>query len=133
MRVLVLEDRPEFIGKMAEAVLAEGWENIISLTMVNTIAEADRLLAAGPWDLAFFDHDLPDGSAFSIFNRWRIELGKELPCPVWGISAVPVNNERLVERGAVGYVAKMEADAFIPKVREIVKARLAELGQLPSP
>ena len=129
MNVLVLEDRPEFLAKLAEAILDPAWNGKVHATMTTSVVMAAVLLLKGNWDLAFFDHDLPDGSGWEVLNAFRNEKQNNVDFPVHGVSALPLHNQRLVEHGAIGFVAKMEGEAFVPKIRQIVQSRLLELRE----
>ena len=123
LRILVLEDRPDFIDKMKEALEIPEWSEVLEVIYTMTVEEAWVEIQKGPWFLAFFDHDLPDGNSGTILNRYQFELG-EFPCPIWGISAAPSNNQRIINMGGAGSIAKMEGDAFIPKIRDVVLVAL---------
>lgn len=113
--VLLVEDDPSLGCTLAERLSKEQF----SVTLVGTIAEARVQLAAGGWDLAIVDVNLPDGSGFGLARQ----IKKETLIPVMFMTALNSAENRLegFEIGADEYLPKpFHLKEFIIRVRNVL-------------
>ncbi len=66
-KLFLLEDDLSLVSGLTFAFEKQGY----ALTVARTLAEADTLWAAGPYDLLVLDVSLPDGSGFSFCQKVR--------------------------------------------------------------
>ena len=78
-----------------------------TMTVVPSLAEAHRLLAAGSFDVLLVDYDLDDGKGDALVREFHAS-GKAVP--VIGVSSHDEGNTALLRAGAVAVCSKMEFD-----------------------
>lgn len=103
-KVLIIEDNIVFLHKLLDLFLSNGepWDVTICTT-----EEIAKEIDPGLFNFVLIDHDLPDrGNGGRILNYWVscyeatgvVKDGKDEK--IIAISAVPVNNARLLNLGA---------------------------------
>ena len=115
-RVLLVEDDESLGRTLAERLEREG----LSVTWVQTLADAEAQLASGSWDLAILDVKLPDGSGFGLARRMR----KSSTIPIMFMTALNSAEHRLegFEIGAEEYLPKpFHLKEFIIRVRHVLE------------
>jgi CheY-like chemotaxis protein len=102
LRILYVENHPVFAANVISQFLSQH-----SVTVVPSLAEARRVLAAGSFDLLLVDYDLDDGKGDALVNQVHVS-GKTVP--VIGVSSHEEGNNALLRAGAVAVCSKMHFD-----------------------
>ena len=122
-RVLLVEDDVSLGRTLADRLLKEG----VEVTWVQTVASAEREIAASRWDLTIVDVKLPDGSGFGLARRVK----RSSLTPVMFMTALNSAENRLegFEIGADEYLPKpFHLKEFILRVRHVLATqRVPEL------
>src|SRR6266446_5525114 len=84
-RILLVEDDPDVRPLMEHILLAHGYQ----VTTAETVAIANALLSAVPFDLAICDVNLPDGSGLTVADRAAAAGVKALVVTGQGLSLRP--------------------------------------------
>ena len=114
-RVLLVEDDMSMGRTLVERLVRDNLE----VAWAQTIADAERQLGAGTWDLAILDVKLPDGSGFGL-ARW---IKKTSTVPVMFMTAQNSAEARLegFEIGADEYLPKpFHLKEFLIRVRHVL-------------
>lgn len=127
MKILLLEDMPEFQKSIGDALRARGH----SVMIASTILEGDVLVQGmvlanmngqrSPVDAVFADHDMPwdnpdgydEGDTAGLVRKLRMAMPD---LPIVAISAVPSNNDHLLAVGASFACVKGELVACMDEV-----------------
>ena len=99
-RVLLVEDDVSLGRTLTERLEKER----LDVVWARTIADAERQIAAGPWDLAILDVKLPDGSGFGLARQ----IKRASLTPIMFMTALNSAENRL-EGFEIG------ADEYLPK------------------
>ena len=113
-RVLCVEDDRDTC-EMLRFVMTE-----YEFTAVHSIAEAEELIATGPFDLYVLDNWLPDGSGTELCEKIRNSGSNE---PIIFTSAIGQRQEvdRAVAAGANRYMVKpYEPEALMQTIKELL-------------
>jgi DNA-binding response OmpR family regulator len=117
MRVLLVEDEPE----MAAALTAALTKHDIVVDHAQTLAAADRALAAGVHDAVLLDRQLPDGDGLSLIPKLRAR-GVELPVIVLTARGQLVDRIAGLDTGADDYLAKPFAvEEVLARLRAVLR------------
>jgi DNA-binding response OmpR family regulator len=121
-RILVVDDEPDILRLVAEALEASGYD---VQTAANG-AEALRLAAQYAPDLVVLDIMMPDMDGFTVCERLR-ERPCDLHSPVIFLTARREINDKLLgfEKGGADYVTK---PFHVKELLARVKVHLGELG-----
>jgi len=114
-RVLLVEDDTSLGRTLAERLVRDSLE----VEWAQNIADAERQLDAGTWDLAILDVKLPDGSGFGLARR----IKKTSTVPVMFMTAQNSAEARLegFEIGADEYLPKpFHLREFLIRVRHVL-------------
>lgn len=114
-RVLLIEDDASLGRTLDERLRKERLE----VTWVQTIADAERALQGGRWDLAIVDVKLPDGTGFGLARL----IKRSSLTPVMFMTALNSAENRLegFEIGADEYLPKpFHLKEFILRVRHVL-------------
>lgn len=120
-RVLLVEDDASLGRILQERLVREK----LDVTWATTIAEAERHLAAGRWDLTIVDVKLPDGSGFGFARLVK----RTSLVPVMFMTALNSAENRLegFEIGADEYLPKpFHLKEFILRVRHVLATTRVE-------
>lgn len=115
MKLLLLEDDPELAPELAAGLRRHGFV----VDHVSTCADADLLVATGPYDCLVLDRRVPDGDGLALLERWRAD---GLPTPALVLTARADVADRVegFERGADDYLVKPFALAeLVVRVRTL--------------
>lgn len=126
-KVLIVEDNPEVLISLLELFLVQehgkSFEPEWDITIVTT-EEMAKELDPGLFNYILLDHDLPNrGNGGRVLNHWVSEyeaigvVKNGESEKIIAISAVPVNNERLLNLGADTVCNKMDSD-FIEQLKQ---------------
>ena len=122
-RVLLIEDDTSLGRTLDERLRKEK----LDVTWVQTIADAERALSNGRWDLAIVDVKLPDGTGFGLARL----IKRSSLTPVMFMTALNSAENRLegFEIGADEYLPKpFHLKEFILRVRHVLATqRVPEL------
>jgi DNA-binding response OmpR family regulator len=101
LRILIVEDEPNLLLGIHEALAAEGWEPVDAPNP----AEARRLLASQKPDLVLLDVMLPITNGFDLCREWR---AANIRVPVIFLTAKSEEIDRVLglEIGADDYLTK---------------------------
>jgi two-component system phosphate regulon response regulator PhoB len=114
-RVLLVEDDASLGRTLAERLTRES----LDVEWAQTIADAERQLGVGVWDLAILDVKLPDGSGFGLARQ----IKKTSTVPVMFMTAQNSAEARLegFEIGADEYLPKpFHLKEFLIRVRHVL-------------
>lgn len=114
-RILLVEDDASLGTTLAERLEREG----LTVGWGRTIAEGERLMAEGVWDLAILDVKLPDGSGFGLARK----IKRETTTPVMFMTALNSAENRLegYEIGGDEYLPKpFHLKEFLIRVRHVL-------------
>jgi DNA-binding response OmpR family regulator len=114
-RVLLVEDDASLGRTLAERLVRDSLE----VEWAQNIADAERQLESGSWDLAILDVKLPDGSGFGLARR----IKKTSTVPVMFMTAQNSAEARLegFEIGADEYLPKpFHLREFLIRVRHVL-------------
>ena len=114
-RVLLVEDDTSLGKTLAERLEREG----LTVEWARTVAESQKLIAAGGWDLAILDVKLPDGSGFGIARQ----IKRLTTTPVMFMTALNSAENRLegYEIGGDEYLPKpFHLKEFMIRVRHVL-------------
>lgn len=114
-RVLLVEDDASLGRTLAERLVLES----LDVEWAQNIADAERQLDSGSWDLAILDVKLPDGSGFGLARR----IKKTSTVPVMFMTAQNSAEARLegFEIGADEYLPKpFHLREFLIRVRHVL-------------
>ncbi len=114
-RILLVEDDASLGKTLAERLEREG----LTVGWGRTIAEGERLIAEGGWDLAILDVKLPDGSGFGLARQ----IKRETTTPVMFMTALNSAENRLegYEIGGDEYLPKpFHLKEFLIRVRHVL-------------
>lgn len=114
-RVLLVEDDTSMGRTLVERLVRDN----LDVEWAQTIADAERQLGAGTWDLAILDVKLPDGSGFGLARR----IKKTSTVPVMFMTAQNSAEARLegFEIGADEYLPKpFHLKEFLIRVRHVL-------------
>ena len=101
MRILFVDNHPEFTGVVTHAFLSKH-----VVVVVPTVAAARAAAEASSFDVALVDYDLDDGKG-DVFVRWvRSDDSRRLP--IVAVSARRDGNDALVRAGAEHVCSKAE-------------------------
>lgn len=117
-RVLIVEDEPSLGRTLSERLAREK----LDVTWVQTVADAQRALADGRWDLAVVDVKLPDGSGFGLARQ----IKRTSLTPVMFMTALNSAENRLegFEIGADEYLPKpFHLREFLIRVRHVLSTQ----------
>jgi DNA-binding response OmpR family regulator len=129
-RVLLVEDDASLGRTLFERLEKEQY----LVVWAQTVADAEKHLADGHWDLAVLDVKLPDGSGFGLARQ----IQKSRQVPIMFMTALNTAESRLegFEIGAIEYLPKpFHLKEFILRVRHVlttqrVAPRQVECGAL---
>lgn len=120
-KILVIEDDPEVLKKLLGLLLPQERGEVFEpewLVTICTFEDVAKFMNPSWFDFVLIDHDLPDrGNGGRILNYWFMEYESAYFPKIIAISAVPVNNARLINLGANISIEKMKPD-FIEKLKE---------------
>jgi two-component system phosphate regulon response regulator PhoB len=114
-RVLLVEDDTSMGRTLVERLMRDS----LDVAWAQTIADAEKHLGAGTWDLAILDVKLPDGSGFGLARR----IKKTSTVPVMFMTAQNSAEARLegFEIGADEYLPKpFHLKEFLIRVRHVL-------------
>ncbi len=117
-RVLLVEDDSSLGRTLCERLEKEQYV----VVWAQTVAQAERHIADGQWDLAILDVTLPDGSGFGLARQ----IQKSSRVPIMFMTALNTAESRLegFEIGAIEYLPKpFHLKEFILRVRHVLTAR----------
>ena len=102
-KILLVEDTPDVLENFSELLLMEGYEIATAANGENAL---DKLLQYKP-DLIITDLRMPkmDGFAFIEKLKTMDEL-KTIPVLVFSANAIPENEIRCLQLGAIGFLKK---------------------------
>ena len=99
-KVLIVEDDPDILKAVVEAMESEGFEVAYALD----ISVAEALIRTGLPDVAIIDHSLPDGTGSELCQKIRAE--GETPVIMFTAQADQATVMECMDSGAVDYVLK---------------------------
>ena len=114
-RILLVEDDASLGKTLAERLEREG----LTVSWGRSVAEGERLIAEGGWDLAILDVKLPDGSGFGLARQ----IKRETTTPVMFMTALNSAENRLegYEIGGDEYLPKpFHLKEFLIRVRHVL-------------
>jgi two-component system OmpR family response regulator/two-component system response regulator QseB len=117
MRVLVVEDHEDLARLVGEILQAEGW----AVDLVQSLEEAEGLLAAFPYDLVVLDLTLPDGDGMDLLRSLR---GRGEGVPVLILTARDALRDRVrgLESGGDDYVVKpFHPEELLARARALLR------------
>ena len=120
-RVLLIEDDASLGRTLAERLEREG----LNVSWGRTVAEGERFIAEGGWDLAILDVKLPDGSGFGLARL----IKRDTTTPVMFMTALNSAENRLegYEIGGDEYLPKpFHLKEFLIRVRHVLATQHRE-------
>lgn len=120
LRVLMVEDDPD--DALLARLLMERSGFTPALTVVTTMADLDRALEVGSWDVIVADMALRGFNGRDVLDRCRDRLPRVPVVAVSGLHKDP-RGPQMLEAGAAGFVSKeryAELGAAIGRVMERV-------------
>jgi DNA-binding response OmpR family regulator len=117
-RVLLVEDNRSLGRTLAERLERDG----LSVDWVETVADGEKRVEAGGWDLAIVDVKLPDGSGLGLARR----IKRSTSTPVMFMTALNSAENRLegYEIGADEYLPKpFHLKEFMLRVRHVLSTQ----------
>jgi DNA-binding response OmpR family regulator len=117
-RVLLVEDNRSLGRTLAERLEREG----LTVDWVQTVADGEKRVETGGWDLAIVDVKLPDGSGLGLARR----IKRSTSTPVMFMTALNSAENRLegYEIGADEYLPKpFHLKEFMLRVRHVLSTQ----------
>jgi DNA-binding response OmpR family regulator len=117
-RVLLVEDDVSLGQTLSERLQREG----LTVEWAKSVAESQKLIGAGGWDLAILDVKLPDGSGFGIARQ----IKRSTTTPVMFMTALNSAESRLegYEIGGDEYLPKpFHLKEFLIRVRHVLSTQ----------